>query len=79
MTPTGRTRVGRSCSSPPAPKSGALMQIPSLLVIALWLTGAMWLVGLLAYRFGLPSEFVASIFIIGSVAAVIEWLTIKLK
>ena len=55
------------------------MQIPSLLAIALWLTGAMWLVGLLAYRFGLPSEFVASIFMIGSVAAIIEWLTIKLK
>jgi hypothetical protein len=55
------------------------MHLPPSLAIALWLTGAMWLVGLLAYRFGLPSEFVASIFIIGSVAAVIEWLTIKLK
>ena len=55
------------------------MRLPPLLAIALWLTGAMWLVGLLAYRFGLPSEFVASIFIIGTVAAVIEWLTIKLK
>ena len=60
------------------PKRGVI-QLPPLLAIALWLTGAMWLVGLLAYRFGLPSEFVASIFIIGSVAAVIEWLTIKLK
>ena len=37
------------------------MQLPPLLTIALWLTGAVWLVGLLAYRFGLPSEFVASI------------------
>jgi hypothetical protein len=55
------------------------MQLPLLLTIALWLTCAMWLVGLLAYRFGLPSEFVVSIFIIGSVSAIIEWLTIKLK
>ena len=55
------------------------MQLPSLLTIALWLTGALWVVGLVAYRFDEPPEFVASIFIMGSVAAVIEWLTIKLK
>ena len=79
MTPTGRSRVGRNASSPPAPKRGALIQIPSLLAIAPWLTGAIWFVGLPAYRFDLPPKFVASIFIVGSVAAVIEWVTIKLK
>jgi len=55
------------------------MHLPPLLAIALWLTGAMWLVGLLAYRFDQPPEIVGGIFIMGIVAAVVEWLTIKSK
>ena len=55
------------------------MHLPPLLAIALWLTGAMWLVGLLACRFDQPPEMVGGIFIIGIVAAVVEWLTIKSK
>jgi hypothetical protein len=55
------------------------MQLPPSLAIALCLTGAMWFVGLLAYRFEQPPEVVGGIFIIGIVAAVMEWLTIKPK
>jgi hypothetical protein len=55
------------------------MQLPPSLAIALWLTGAMWFVGLLAYRFDQPPEVVGGIFIIGIVAAVMERLTIKPK
>lgn len=54
------------------------MQRPPSLAIALWLTGAMWFVGL-AYRFEQPPEVVGGIFIMGIVAAVMEWLTIKPK
>jgi hypothetical protein len=55
------------------------MQLPPLLAIALWLTGAMWFVGLLAYRFDQPLEAVGRIFIVDIIAAVMEWLTIKSK
>jgi hypothetical protein len=55
------------------------MQLPPSLAIALWLTGAMWLVGLLAYRLDQPPEVVGGIFIMGIIAAVVEWLTIKSK
>jgi hypothetical protein len=37
------------------------MQIPTSLAIALWLTGTMWLVGLLAYRFNQPPAVVSGI------------------
>jgi hypothetical protein len=39
----------------------------------------MWFVGLLAYRFDQPPEVVGGIFIVGIIAAVMEWLTIKSK
>ena len=54
------------------------MQIPSLLAIALWLTGAMWFVGLLAYRFDQPPELVGGIFIMGIIAAVMLALGVRL-
>jgi hypothetical protein len=53
------------------------MQIPTSLAIALWLTGTMWLVGLLAYRFNQPPAIVGGIFIMGIVAAIMEWLAAK--
>jgi hypothetical protein len=53
------------------------MQIPTSLAIALWLTGTMWLVGLLAYRFNKPPEVVGGMFIMGIAAAVTEWLAAK--
>jgi hypothetical protein len=39
----------------------------------------MWSVGLLAYRFEQPPELVGGIFIMGIIAAVLEWLIIKAK
>jgi hypothetical protein len=79
MTPTGRFRVGRSYSFPASAQTRALMHLPPSLAIALWLTGAMWFVGLLAYRFEQPPELVGGIFIMGIIAAVMEWLIIKPK
>jgi hypothetical protein len=55
------------------------MQLPPSLAIALWLTGAMWFVGLLAYRFDQPPDVVGGVFIKGIIAAVMEWLTINPK
>ena len=75
MTPTGRTRVGRSYFLPAAPLNGALMQLPPSLAIALWFTGSVWVVGILACVFEQPSEVVGGVFIMGLVAALMEWLT----
>ena len=55
------------------------MHLPPSLAIALWLTGATWFVGLLAYGFEQPPELVGGIFIMGIIFAVMEWLIIKAK
>ena len=48
--------------------------LPTSLSIALWLTGSMWVVGMLAYTFDAPVEIVFATFIIGLVGGVAEWL-----
>jgi len=51
------------------------MQLPPSLAIALWFTGSIWVVAILACVFEQPSEVVGGVFIMGLVAALMEWLT----
>jgi hypothetical protein len=76
MTPTGRFRVGRSYFPPPgAPRTGTRVTgSPVSLVIALWLVGSMWLVGVGFYYFELPPPMLGGVYIMGLVAALMEWL-----
>lgn len=76
MTPTGRCRVGRSYFPPPgAPRKARVTRLPTALAIALWLTGSMWLVGIGFYYFELPPPMLGGVFIMGMVAALMEYLT----
>jgi hypothetical protein len=74
MTPTGRFRVGRSYFPPPsAPRKARVTRLPTALSIALWLTGSMWLVGAGFYYLELPAPMLGGVFMMGLVAALIEW------
>lgn len=42
--------------------------------IALWFTGSIWVVGMLAYAFDVPIEIVLATFAIGLVGGIAEWL-----
>jgi hypothetical protein len=76
MTPAGRFRVGRSYFPPPsAPRKARMTRLPTALRVALWLTGPMWLVGVGFYYFELPPPMLGGVFIMGLIAALMEWLT----
>ena len=47
--------------------------LPLSLVIAIWLVGAMWIVGLIAQFFGLSSDVVWFVLFLGTGAALVEW------
>ena len=47
--------------------------LPLSLVIAIWLVGAMWIVGLTAHFFSFSSDLVWFVFFLGTGAAVVEW------
>jgi hypothetical protein len=49
--------------------------LPPSLVIALWLTGAIWFVALLLYEFGVHHHVLYATFLFGLAAACIEWRT----
>ena len=53
--------------------------LPISLVIAIWLVGAMWVVGLAAHIFGLSSELVWFVLFLGTGAALVEWRTRRNK
>jgi hypothetical protein len=48
--------------------------LPTSLFIALWLTGSMWVVGMIAYAFDAPAEIVLVTFILGLAGGFAEWL-----
>lgn len=52
-----------------------MTRLPTALIIALWLTGSMWLVGAGFYYFELPLPMLGGVFIMGLVTALMEWLT----
>ena len=43
------------------------------LVIAFWLVGAMWIVGLAAYTLGFSSDLVWFVLFLGTGTALVEW------
>jgi hypothetical protein len=47
--------------------------LPLSLVIAIWLVGAMWIVGLAARFFGFSSDLVWFVLFLGTGAALVEW------
>jgi hypothetical protein len=47
--------------------------LPFSLVIAIWLVGAMWIVGLAAYTLGFSSDLVWFVLFLGTGAALVEW------
>ena len=47
--------------------------LPLSLVIAIWLVGAMWIVGLTALFFGFSSDLTWFVLFLGAGAAVVEW------
>jgi hypothetical protein len=51
-----------------------MTRLPTALAIALWLTGSMWLVGIGFYYFELPPPLLGGVFIMGMLAALMEWL-----
>ena len=51
----------------------AVAGLPLSLVIAIWLIGAMWIVGLTAHYFGYSSDLVWFVLFLGTGAALIEW------
>ena len=53
--------------------------LPLSLVIAIWLVGAMWIVGLTARFFGFSSDLVWFVLFLDTGAALIEWRTRRNK
>ena len=47
--------------------------LPLSLVIAIWLVGAMWIIGLIAHLFGFSSDLVWFVLFLGTGAALVEW------
>lgn len=50
-----------------------MTKLPKSLSIALWFVGTMWLVGLLGYLTGQGIDVIVAIFIMGLIAAAMEW------
>ena len=49
--------------------------LPLPLIIAIWLVGAMWIVGLAAYYFEFSSDLVWFVLFLGIGAGLMEWRT----
>lgn len=47
--------------------------IPTSLAIAIWATGACWIVAILAYVFDVEAPIVAPLLIVGGLAGASEW------
>jgi hypothetical protein len=81
MTPTGRTAPVGACATtgPIALQSKGLIMtgLPASLSIALWLTGSIWLVAILAHVLDAPHEIVYAALAFGLIAGVVEWLFVR--
>ncbi len=54
-------------------KENSMSRLPTSLVIALWFTGAVWLVAFLVYVFGVDRHVLYATSLFGLVIAVLEW------
>jgi hypothetical protein len=57
------------------PHEGRVMAgIPDSLAIAWWIVGSLWVAAAVAYLCGVDTSFLVSLFVLGVVTGVIEWL-----
>jgi len=49
-------------------------RLPDSLSIGLWITGATWLLALLAYLIGGSTEWILPLFVFGVLTGIAEWL-----
>ncbi len=54
-----------------------MQDLPSSLAIALRLTAAIWIFGLVAWLMGADRRIVAAAFVVGAATAIIEWIIAK--
>jgi hypothetical protein len=74
MAPTGRkASVGTILLPARLNLEATMAGLPLPLMIAIWLTGAMWVVGLAAYYFGFSSDLVWFVLFPGTGAGLLEW------
>ncbi len=50
--------------------------LPASLSIALWLTGSIWVVAIIAHVFDVPAEIVTMTLLFGAVTGLVEWLLV---
>ena len=50
------------------------MHIPDSLAIALWLTGSLWVMAVLAYLFEAPPDLIVALAAFGILSGIAEWL-----
>jgi hypothetical protein len=48
-------------------------KLPDSLAIAFWVVGACWLVAIMAYAFGGPTELIVPLVMLGILTGVAEW------
>lgn len=53
------------------------LPFPASLSIALWLTGSIWLIAIVAHLFDAPEDVVAMTLLFGAVTGLAEWLLAK--
>lgn len=51
-----------------------MSKLPNALSIALWATGACWLVSIIGHLFGASDEWMLPLFVFGLLAAGAEWM-----
>lgn len=54
-------------------------RLPASLSIAIWLTGSIWAVAILAHVFDAPREITYAALAFGVLAGIVEWLALKEK
>jgi len=51
-----------------------MARLPDSLAIGLWITGATWLLAILAYLMGGSTEWILPLFVFGVLTGIAEWL-----
>jgi H+/Cl- antiporter ClcA len=51
-----------------------MARLPDTLVYALWIVGACWVVAIIAYLVGGPTDLIVPLFFLGVFTGFVEWL-----
>jgi hypothetical protein len=73
MTPNGWHSVVGSYFLPEAPGRARMDRLPNSLAIALWVVGACWMLAIIGYIFGAPSELIFPLVAFGILTGFAEW------